>query len=58
MLAVSFDSCCCRKFSTVISLSGPVVYILVHSIVKVDDSRSCPSLDLYYLSAICSTECV
>jgi hypothetical protein len=48
MLDVSFDSYCCRKLSTVISLSGPVVYILVHSIVKVDDSRSCPSLDLYY----------
>jgi hypothetical protein len=30
MLAVSFDSCCYGKLSTVISLSGPVVYISVY----------------------------
>jgi hypothetical protein len=54
MLTVSFDSHCCRKLCTVISLSGPVVYISVYSQDVGLDSRSCPSLDLYYLSAILS----
>jgi hypothetical protein len=51
MLDVSLNSCCSSESSTVISLSGPMVYMSVYSGDEGVDSRSCPSLDLYYLLA-------